>query len=177
MRALKDGPCVDCGGKFPSECMDFDHVPERGPKLASVGRLLRDEELLQAEIAKCDLVCSNCHRIRTKARGGHAFQGWKSRLEKYGPSGVEGGHEARSEQCLAGVATLGADGCRERAVRGAETRRREWSVERQLAFEEKIRAARAREVFARQMGDVARMAKCGICRQPGHRRERCPDKP
>jgi hypothetical protein len=58
---------MDCGQTFPPECMDFDHV--RGKKCAAVGTL-RGHKLsfLAAEIAKCDLVCSNCHRIRTRQR-------------------------------------------------------------------------------------------------------------
>lgn len=67
LNALKSGPCADCGGSFPPECMDFDHV--RGEKIAGVSQLLtRSRHKAVAEIAKCELVCSNCHRIRTKAR-------------------------------------------------------------------------------------------------------------
>lgn len=60
-------PCSDCGGKFPPECMDFDHVPGRGEKVAPVSHLLGTDGLM-AELAKCDLVCANCHRIRTRQR-------------------------------------------------------------------------------------------------------------
>ena len=69
--ALKAGPCMDCGGRFPPECMDFDHV--RGEKLFSLGSIRNCtvkapwREVL-AEIEKCDLVCSNCHRTRTTRR-------------------------------------------------------------------------------------------------------------
>lgn len=69
IETLKDAPCMDCGGRFPPECMDFDHV--RGEKLfnvSHVAKALKNIEKLEAEIAKCDLVCANCHRIRTKAR-------------------------------------------------------------------------------------------------------------
>ena len=69
INSLKDVPCKDCGGRFPSECMDFDHV--RGPKLFNVGTCSRNgvsETRLDAEIAKCEIVCANCHRIRTKKR-------------------------------------------------------------------------------------------------------------
>lgn len=67
LNALKSGPCTDCGGSFPPECMDFDHV--RGEKIAGVSQLLTRSRLRAvAEIAKCELVCANCHRIRTKAR-------------------------------------------------------------------------------------------------------------
>lgn len=64
---LKTGPCLDCGGAFPPECMDFDHV--RGTKSFNIGEhfYMREERLLE-EVAKCDLVCANCHRIRTKRR-------------------------------------------------------------------------------------------------------------
>lgn len=65
----KDVPCVECGNIFPPECMDFDHV--RGEKLFAVGLAIRSPmswDRLLREIEKCEVVCSNCHRIRTKAR-------------------------------------------------------------------------------------------------------------
>jgi hypothetical protein len=69
VNAAKSGPCVDCGRKFPLECMDLDHVLERGPKLFNLSKLgARKLENVLAEIAKCDLVCSNCHRLRTFER-------------------------------------------------------------------------------------------------------------
>jgi hypothetical protein len=61
----RSNPCVDCGDKYPSCCMDFHH---RDPLTKSFGisdgitRYAR--ATIVAEIAKCDLVCSNCHRIR-----------------------------------------------------------------------------------------------------------------
>jgi len=67
LRSAKDAPCVDCGGRFPPECMDFDHV--RGTKSFNVGTRARGRwELLAAEIAKCEVVCANCHRTRTVNR-------------------------------------------------------------------------------------------------------------
>ena len=63
--AIKNGPCVDCGNTFPPCAMDFDH---RGNKLDSVSRLVSNGfsiNKIMEEIAKCDLVCANCHRIRT----------------------------------------------------------------------------------------------------------------
>ena len=58
---------MDCGGRFPAVCMEFDHV--RGEKLFSVGiRVSYKMETVLAEIAKCDLVCANCHKIRTHER-------------------------------------------------------------------------------------------------------------
>lgn len=57
--------CVDCGGKFPPCVFHFDHVPERGPKLFNIANCDRAIEDVKAEIAKCDIVCANCHAIRT----------------------------------------------------------------------------------------------------------------
>ena len=69
LRKLKDAPCMDCGNRFPPECMDFDHV--RGVKAFEISRAAaRTEEAVRAELAKCDLVCANCHRIRTRKRLG-----------------------------------------------------------------------------------------------------------
>jgi hypothetical protein len=61
----KSVPCTDCGGTFPVCCMDFDH---REPHLKShtISHMtLVTEAALRAEMAKCDVVCANCHRIRT----------------------------------------------------------------------------------------------------------------
>ena len=67
--AAKQVPCVDCGDRFPPECMDFDHIAERGPKLFNISKAGgRTFAPLLAEIAKCDLICANCHRIRSRAR-------------------------------------------------------------------------------------------------------------
>jgi hypothetical protein len=48
--------------------MDFDHRPDE-EKLFDVGTgLLYSKEKVLAEIAKCDLICACCHRIRTDVR-------------------------------------------------------------------------------------------------------------
>ena len=67
IEAAKAGPCADCGIAYPPHVMDFDHV--RGVKLRAVGLLRSGSvERLLAEIAKCEVVCSNCHRERTHQR-------------------------------------------------------------------------------------------------------------
>lgn len=64
---LKTNSCMDCGGKFPPECMHFDHV--RGIKTFGISSSKgRSKEKILAEIAKCDLICANCHAIRHKIR-------------------------------------------------------------------------------------------------------------
>jgi hypothetical protein len=68
LNTFKDKPCMDCGGSFPPECMDFDHRPGE-VKVLQVSLMARyNLDKMLAEIAKCDLICSNCHRIRTKNR-------------------------------------------------------------------------------------------------------------
>ena len=66
LAAIKNVPCADCGGRFPPVCMDFDHV--RGQKLFLVCKPTTVGPGLDEEIKKCDIVCSNCHRIRTHQR-------------------------------------------------------------------------------------------------------------
>lgn len=67
LRDLRRRPCADCGQTFAPWVMDFDH---RDPKtksfaLAAGKVLLKPRDILLAEIAKCDIVCANCHAIRT----------------------------------------------------------------------------------------------------------------
>lgn len=57
---------MDCGKRFPTVCMDFDHR-DPSTKKHNVSRMTvrGSERLLLDEIAKCDLVCANCHRVRS----------------------------------------------------------------------------------------------------------------
>ena len=59
--------CMDCGVEgLPAYCYDYDHRDPR-TKRASVSQLVNQSKGIQRillEIAKCDLVCANCHRIR-----------------------------------------------------------------------------------------------------------------
>lgn len=61
-------PCVDCKVQYPYYVMDFDHV--RGRKHKNVMELVPtlSKKKIDEEIAKCEVVCSNCHRIRTHMR-------------------------------------------------------------------------------------------------------------
>lgn len=60
----KNHPCADCGEIFPHEAMDFDHV--RGRKVVQITDMWSwGREKVLAELAKCELVCANCHRKRT----------------------------------------------------------------------------------------------------------------
>lgn len=68
--AAKTGvPCMDCDIVYPPYIMDFDHRPGE-VKLSNVSMLMNfaSVEALMAEVAKCDIVCANCHRHRTWMR-------------------------------------------------------------------------------------------------------------
>lgn len=61
-----NNPCADCGHRFHFAAMDFDHT--KGPKKKEVGKMVGVRYSIKAllsEMAKCELVCANCHRIRT----------------------------------------------------------------------------------------------------------------
>jgi hypothetical protein len=67
---LARAQCADCG-LFVSEdnacAMDFDHVS--GDKICNVSQMITySDAKFEQEIAKCELRCSNCHRIKTQSR-------------------------------------------------------------------------------------------------------------
>lgn len=69
IREAKKAPCTDCKTTYPPYVMDFDHIPEKGEK--SFGLNLAHAHTLDevvAEMAKCEVVCYNCHRVRTYNR-------------------------------------------------------------------------------------------------------------
>lgn len=63
---LKQQPCQDCGKTYPECCMQFDH---RVPSLKehNVADMVYgySQKSLQKEIDKCDILCANCHCMRT----------------------------------------------------------------------------------------------------------------
>ena len=65
LNQLKAAPCIDCGGVFPPCCMDYDHRDPKTKKFQVGSGIMYGLDSLLEEIAKCDLVCANCHRIRT----------------------------------------------------------------------------------------------------------------
>lgn len=67
VRKAKEGKsCAECGNEFPHYQLQFDHV--RGKKRANVADLVHKGvsiHTMRAEIAKCEIVCCNCHAART----------------------------------------------------------------------------------------------------------------
>jgi hypothetical protein len=62
--------CADCV-ESDSVVLTFDHI--RGRKQANVSDMVRDGlglETIKVEIEKCDVVCYNCHSLRTQGRSG-----------------------------------------------------------------------------------------------------------
>ena len=62
---LEDKKCIDCGNK-DYRVLDFDHI--KGEKKNNVSALIKGSyswELILKEILKCEIRCSNCHRIKT----------------------------------------------------------------------------------------------------------------
>ena len=62
----KDVPCADCKTRFHYSVMEFDHV--RDKKLFNISECSKRWTTkigLLEEIEKCDVVCANCHRMRT----------------------------------------------------------------------------------------------------------------
>ncbi len=60
---------MDCGFDKHLAALEFDHV--RGGKVSDIAILLSkggNWDILVAEADKCDLVCANCHRVRTSER-------------------------------------------------------------------------------------------------------------
>lgn len=61
--------CKDCGYKESPYALQFDHIEDN--KKASVSNLIRSDyawSTIKKEMDKCEVVCANCHAVRTHAR-------------------------------------------------------------------------------------------------------------
>ncbi len=70
MQSLKAGmPCADCGETFPPCVMHWDHLPGY-LKVDEIGSMVgsRRRAIVLDELNKCELVCANCHVMRTVRR-------------------------------------------------------------------------------------------------------------
>ncbi len=62
-------PCADCKQQFHPVAMEFDHIGAKNKNVSALVSGAYKLELIKAEIALCEVVCSNCHHIRTWTRG------------------------------------------------------------------------------------------------------------
>lgn len=64
----KSAPCADCGQKYPPYVMDFDHLGDKDFNISYMRRHRMAFSKIVAEMDKCEVVCANCHRMRTNER-------------------------------------------------------------------------------------------------------------
>ena len=64
---LDNSICVDCGISYPPHILDFDHLHDKKFKISAAHKS-KSIETIKEEIAKCEIVCANCHRHRTWMR-------------------------------------------------------------------------------------------------------------
>jgi ribosomal protein S27E len=62
--------CVDCGERDPL-VLEFDHVDLKRAAVTRLAWYGCSLATIDAEIAKCQIRCANCHRRITATRGGH----------------------------------------------------------------------------------------------------------
>jgi hypothetical protein len=76
---LLEHPCVDCGESDPV-VLEFDHLRDKVANISKLAALKRPWEIILAEIAKCEVVCANCHRRRTAERANsNRYRGGRER--------------------------------------------------------------------------------------------------
>ena len=59
--------CVDCGYNTHPDALDFDHI-DPAAKSFTISHASVSLERLMLEVAKCEVRCANCHRIKTAER-------------------------------------------------------------------------------------------------------------
>lgn len=57
--------CTDCGMSYPPHVMQFDHRDPSTKSLAIGSAGTPSFQTSLEESTKCDMVCANCHAIRT----------------------------------------------------------------------------------------------------------------
>lgn len=70
--------CVDCKVKHPHYILDFDHLPGTTDTMKVSRAVEYSITRVIEEMLKCEVVCANCHRVRTYDRGQN-YRGAESR--------------------------------------------------------------------------------------------------
>ena len=76
-RIKTDRGCDRCGYNLFAGALEWDHRPDQPKSFLVSTSWSRNWDRLMAEIAKCDLLCSNCHRVVT-----HERRTWSNGLSK-----------------------------------------------------------------------------------------------
>jgi hypothetical protein len=61
-------PCTDCRVPYPHWQMQFDHLRDKHMDISSMVLRAYSLQRILDEIAKCEIVCANCHADRTYKR-------------------------------------------------------------------------------------------------------------
>lgn len=109
-----DAGCMDCGLKPEyAQVLEFDHRPDEEKLFHISDRMTTGTvESLLEEIAKCDIVCANCHRIRTvtKNQFGQDFGAVRTRMAQVYKDRLAGvGHIWTDAELLAAAPTKHPD--------------------------------------------------------------------
>lgn len=60
--------CDRCGYRVSPAALDWDHLPGQVKSFSINAAWSRSVEVLEAEMAKCQLLCANCHREDSQER-------------------------------------------------------------------------------------------------------------
>lgn len=63
----ESNPCFDCGKYFHFSQMQFDHKANKSFPVSQRSASFGSEKFMK-ELEKCDLICANCHALRTWKR-------------------------------------------------------------------------------------------------------------
>lgn len=70
--------CAECGYNAHPRALQFDHIDPDTKYRTKSGKLMHPSDMvglsqatIQAEVAKCRVLCANCHAIRSHEEGHH----------------------------------------------------------------------------------------------------------
>lgn len=86
--AYLGGRCARCGSK---NRLEFDHKDRATKSFTITGNLNRRWEVLVQELDKCQLLCHDCHRAKTKECGEQGG-GWNKNTTGEIPHGTDSGY-------------------------------------------------------------------------------------
>lgn len=90
------GKCVSCGS---TENLQIDHIDHTSKLFSIANHWGRSWEFLKPEIAKCQLLCKDCHLIKSKEEGSLA-KGWTNQPKyKHGTVRMYSHYKCRCDEC------------------------------------------------------------------------------